>query len=150
MMIFGVMLEPHWWWLILGLALAIAEIVVPGVFLIWIGAAAALTGLVALLLPIPVAADFVFFAVAAIAMIYAGRRWLAAHPIETSDPLLNNRAGRLIGRNVVVVEEISGGEGRVKVDDGVWNASGPDAAAGTRVRIVGVEGERLKVEPAEV
>jgi membrane protein implicated in regulation of membrane protease activity len=45
MTLFGVTLEPHWWWLVLGLVLAIAEIIVPGVFLIWIGAAAIITGL---------------------------------------------------------------------------------------------------------
>ena len=32
-------LEPHWAWLSLGVLLAAAEIVAPGFFLIWIGAA---------------------------------------------------------------------------------------------------------------
>ena len=33
-------LEPHWFWLALGLILAIGEITIPGVFLIWLAAAA--------------------------------------------------------------------------------------------------------------
>ena len=38
-------LEPHWWWLIGGAVLGIAELLAPGIFLIWLAAAAAVTGL---------------------------------------------------------------------------------------------------------
>jgi inner membrane protein len=146
-MMFGLELADHWWWLILGLILSIAEIVVPGVFLIWLGAAALLTGVLTLAFALPGEAQFAIFAAAAIAAVYAGRRWLRANPIESSDPLLNDRAARLIGETVLVVEPIEGGQGRVKVRDGVWNAEGPDTARGARVRVVGVNGSRLVVEP---
>ena len=46
-----------------------------------------------------------------------------------------------------VVEPIEGGSGRVKVGDSVWSATGPDAETGTRMKIVGAEGNRLAVEP---
>jgi Membrane protein implicated in regulation of membrane protease activity len=147
MTLFGITLEPHWWWLVLGLVLGIAEIVVPGVFLIWIGAAAIVTGLLALLLPLPVAAEFVIFAITAIGAVYVGRRYLKANPIESDDPLLNDRAARLIGKQVVVVEAISGGDGKVKVGDTIWLATGPDAQIGARVKIIGADGSRLKIEP---
>lgn len=146
MELFGFTLEQHWWWLVLALVLGIAEIVVPGVFLIWIGAAAAITGLLSLLLPLPVAAEFVIFAVAAIGAVYLGRRYLKDNPIQSADPLLNDRAARLIGKQVTVVEAISGGEGRVKVGDGVWLATGRDASVGTLVTITGADGARLKVD----
>ncbi len=83
----------------------------------------------------------------AIASVYAGRRWYAAHPQETSDPLLNDRTARLIGRTVTIAAAIENGEGRVKVGDSVWNCRGPDCAAGTRVRIIGAQGTCLDVEP---
>lgn len=149
MTLFGVALEPHWWWLILGLVLAIAEIVVPGVFLIWIGAAAIVTGLLSLLLPLPAAAEFVIFAITSIGAVYLGRRYIKDHPIGSSDPLLNDRAARLVGRQVTVVEAISGGEGKVKVGDTVWLATGTDAAVGERVMIVGAEGSRLKIQAVD-
>jgi membrane protein implicated in regulation of membrane protease activity len=76
----------------------------------------------------------------------AGRRWYKANPVESADPLLNDRAARLIGETVLVVEPIIGGEGRVKVGDGVWTARGPDSAAGVRVRIASVKGAVLHVE----
>ena len=147
MTIFGIALEPYWWWLILSLVLGIAEILIPGVFLIWIGAAAFVTGVLALLLPLPQAAEFVIFAVTAIGSVVAGRRYLRNNPIQSTDPMLNDRAARLVGRQVLVFETIIGGEGKVKVGDSVWLASGPDAQVGTRVEVVGATGARLQVQP---
>lgn len=149
MTLLGMTLEPHWSWMILALILGIAEIIVPGVFLIWIGTAALVTGLLTWLLPLPVAAQFVIFAVGAVGAVYMGRRYLKENPIESSDPLLNDRIARLIGRQVTVVEPITGGEGKVKVGDTVWLAAGPDAPTGARMRIIGADGARLKVEASE-
>lgn len=140
-------LEPHWLWLLVAAALGIAELLFPGIFLIWIAAAAAGTGLLTLVFDVGAPFQFALFALLSIASVYAGRRWYAAHPVATSDPLLNNRAARLIGRTVTVVEPIEHGEGRVKVGDSVWNCRGPDCAAGTRVRITGAQGTCLDVEP---
>ena len=61
--------------------------------------------------------------------------------------MLNDRAARLIGETLVVVEAIEDGRGRVRVGDGAWPARGPDAAAGTRVRVTGADGACLHVEP---
>ncbi len=141
-------IEPHWMWLTAAAALGIAELLIPGVFLIWLAAAAAITGFAALLFGIPLAFQFALFALLAIAAVYTGRRWYAENPVESSDPLLNDRATRLIGQTVVVVGPIENGIGRVKVGDGVWNARGPDAAIGACVRVTGVDGTCLKVEPA--
>jgi membrane protein implicated in regulation of membrane protease activity len=143
-------IEPHWAWLIIATVLAIAELIVPGVFLIWLSAAAALTGIAALLFDLPVAFQFVVFALFSLASVYFGRRWYHAHPVESSDPLLNDRAARLIGETVVVVGAIENGRGRVAVGDTVWPARGADAAAGTKVRVVGADGTCLKVEPLAI
>lgn len=141
-------LEPHWWWLIAALLLGIAEMLIPGVFLIWLGAAAAVTGLLTLAFGLPVALQFLIFALAAFAAVYAGRRWFNANPIESADPLLNERASRLVGETVVVESAIENGRGRVRVGDGVWNCRGPDCETGSRVRVVGSDGTSLRVERA--
>jgi len=141
-------LEPHWFWLVLGGLLGIAEILVPGFFLIWLAVAAIVTGLVAFLTPISMTLQIAMFAVLAVAAVYAGRRWFAVNPIESSDPNLNDRGARLIGETVTVVEAIADGRGRVKVGDSVWNAKGSDAAEGAKVRVTGSEGATLLVEPA--
>jgi membrane protein implicated in regulation of membrane protease activity len=139
-------LEPHWVWLGAALVLGIAELIAPGVFLIWLAAAAALTGLAALLLDVPLAFQFALFALLALAAVYFGKRLYASHPVESSDPLLNDRAARLIGETVIVVGAIENGRGRVKVGDTVWTARGEDADEGSRVRVIGADGACLRVE----
>ena len=44
--------EPQWGWLAIGLVLAVAEMALPGVFLIWMAGAAIITGLVVWVVPI--------------------------------------------------------------------------------------------------
>ncbi|HEU0134608.1 MAG TPA: NfeD family protein [Allosphingosinicella sp.] len=134
-------------WLLAAIVLGIAELIVPGVFLIWLAAAAAITGLVALAFGIPLPFQFAVFALVSIAAVYLGRRWYLNNPHPSADPLLNDRAARLTGRTVLVVQAIVNGEGRVKVGDGVWSCRGPDCAEGARVRITGADGSCLKVEP---
>ncbi|KMS57287.1 MULTISPECIES: NfeD family protein [Sphingobium] len=140
------LLQDHWGWLVFAALLGIAEVMIPGVFLIWIAIAAAITGLVALALPIALPLQFLLFAALSIAAVYAGRRWYVDNPVASTDPLLNDRTARLIGQIVTVVEPIVGGEGRVRVGDSVWTATGADADAGARVRIVGADGTMLRVE----
>lgn len=137
---------PAWLWLAGGLLLAAAEIVSPGIFLVWIGGAALLAGLVTLALDLGAVAQVATFAACAVAAILAARTLATRYPTISDDPLLNDRGARMIGRMVIVVEPLSGGNGRVRVGDSVWNASGVDAAAGEQVRITGIEAGRLLVE----
>ncbi len=140
-------IDPHWWWLIGGVVLLIAEVIAPGFFLVFIGAAAIATGLATLLLPVGLAIQLALFAILAIAIVrIGGRRAYASRYDHSTDPLLNDRIGRLLGRVVVVVEPVDANGGRVRVGDGEWSARGGPAAAGERVRIVDVDGNCLKVE----
>ena len=140
-------LDPSWLWLIGGVVLLIAEVIAPGFFLMFIGAAAIATGLLALLLPVGVALQLALFAILALAIVrFGGRRAYASRYDYSSDPLLNNRIGQLIGRVVVVTEPVDANGGRVRVGDGDWSARGGPAAVGERVRIVDVDGNCLKVE----
>jgi membrane protein implicated in regulation of membrane protease activity len=140
-------LEPAWLWLIGGVLLLIAELIAPGFFLMFIGAAAIATGAAALLLPIGVALQLALFAVLAIVVSrVGGKRANAMRYDFTTHPMLNEPVGRLLGRVVVVVEAVDAHSGRVRVGDGEWSARGGPAAVGERVRIVDVEGNCLKVE----
>src|SRR3546814_11520795 len=56
--------------------------------------------------------------------VLIGKRWYRDYPVESSDPLLNDRAARLIGDIVVVTDAIENGAGRVRVGDGTWPAHG--------------------------
>lgn len=143
----GLGLSDYWWWLIVACVLAIAEMLIPGIFLIWLAIAAAITGAVAYIAPVGIPIQIIVFAVLSLIAVYAGKRWYNDNPVPSADPLLNNRAARMIGKTVVVTDAFINGEGRVKVGDSVWPAAGPDLASGAAARIVAVNGGVLQVEP---
>lgn len=141
-------LDAHYGWLALGLILAVAEIVIPGVFLIWLAGAALIVGLLTWVVPIGVPLQIVIFSALAIVAVFTGRRYLAANPVIPADPLMNDRGGRLVGEVVTVTSAIeSGSTGRVRCGDSEWLAKGPPAAIGARMRVSGHQGAILVVEP---
>ena len=141
-------LDPATWWLLAALLLGAAELLVPGVFLVFLAAAAAVTAVVAWLVPgIGTIGELICFTACSIAAVAAGRRWYREHPVASLDPLLNDRTARLVGQIVTVAEAIDAGQGRVRVGDSEWSARGPDAPVGAHVRIAGADGTTLLVEP---
>ncbi|MEM7780731.1 MAG: NfeD family protein [Pseudomonadota bacterium] len=139
-------IEDPYLWLGLGLILAAAEMLVPGMFLIWLGGAALITGLLAWALPISLPVQILIFVVLAFLMVFAGRRYIAKNPITEVDPKMNKRGDRMVGEQAVVVQAIAGGTGRVKHGDSEWLARGEDAEEGAKVRITGSDGAILLVE----
>lgn len=138
--------DPGWMWLIGGVVLLIAEVIAPGFFLVFIGAAAIATGLFTVLFGLGAVPQLALFALYALLAVLIGRRFYANRHADSTDPLLNDRAGRLVGKVVTVVQPIDDHGGRVRVGDSEWNARGGPAVAGERVRITGVEGNCLTVE----
>ena len=140
--------SPWFWW---GLALALfaAEALAPGAFMLWLGVAALGTAFIAALLPIPLAAQWMLFAVLSLVSVLAGSHLRRRHPArETDQPLLNRRGAQLVGQVHVLESAIVDGRGRIKIGDAFWTAHGPDLPAGTRVRVVAADGGALRVEPA--
>ncbi len=139
--------DAHWVWIGIGLILAALEMLVPGVYLIWLAVAAIVTGLLTMGVGIGLPAQVVVFVSLSLIAAYSAKRFLRDSPIESSDPLLNQRGTRLIGESALVTQAIDGGSGRVKYGDSEWIARGPDIAEGERVRITGSDGAILMVEP---
>ncbi len=134
----------HWW--VIAAVLAAIEIAAPGAFLLWLGIAAAAVGLVTILLPgIGWQFQLLCFAGTSIAAVLLGRRFYRRE-IKTDAPTLNRRGEQLIGRVMTLSEPIVDGLGRIRVGDGAWSVEGEDMKAGTRVRVVGIDGTRLRVE----
>lgn len=136
-----------WSWVVAGLVLLALELVAPGGVLVWLGAAALVTGGMALVVNVYWPLQFVVFGVLALAAIWL---WLRTRKQEepTDRPFLNRRAERIIGHEAVLDEPIRDGEGRVAIGDTTWRVTGPDLAAGSRIRVVDAEGPVLKVEAA--
>ncbi len=138
-----------WSWMVLGLVLLGAEILIPGFFLIWIGVAALITG--ALSLALWEAAfwgwqlQVLVFLGLAIASVFIGRALMKRGAVS-DEPLLNQRDAQLVGKTATLQEAIVDGRGRVKIGDTTWSVAGPDLDAGTQVRVTGSSQMRLTVE----
>ena len=143
-------IDPAVGWLVLALVLGGAELLAPGVFLIFLAIAAAATGAICWAMPdVPLIAQLGSFGVWSAVTVAIGRRWYRDFPTDTDDALLNDRAARLLGTVVTVAEPIVHGRGRVTLGDSVWLARGPESEAGARVRVTAVDGAVLVVEPAD-
>jgi len=140
-------IEAHWFWFAAGLILGGLEMVVPGVYLMWLAMAALATGVITLVAVPSLAVQATSFIFLSLIFAFSARRMLRDRPIVSSDPLLNNRGGRLIGQTALVTQALVSGSGRIKVGDSEWIARGPDMAVGERVRIIGSDGSELLVEP---
>jgi membrane protein implicated in regulation of membrane protease activity len=142
----------YWHWWIAAALLAILEMVMPGTMLIFFAAAAAVVGLVTLLIPsLPWQVQFIGFALLSVAGIFAWRKYRALHPgtLDGGDqPTLNKRAAQYIGRTVTLIEPIVNGTGKVKVDDTIWRVAGPDLPEGATVKVTKADGGFLTVEKA--
>lgn len=138
----------YWHWWILGVILLGAEMLIPGVFMLWMGIAAAATGVVVLVAPeLDWRYQFLLFAMLAVASVLAARIYLKRNPIETDRPELNRRGQQYVGRTFTLDEAVENGRGRLHVDDTMWRISGPDLAAGQQIEVVGVDGVLLRVAP---
>jgi membrane protein implicated in regulation of membrane protease activity len=138
-----------WNWLIFGFILMALELIAPGVFLFWLGLAALLVGLVSFALHPSWQAQLLMFAVFAAAAVPVWRRLARGNSAPSvSNPFLNRRADALVGRVFTLEKPIIDGSGTVRIDDTIWRVAGPDAPAGSRVRIVQADGANLTVAAA--
>jgi membrane protein implicated in regulation of membrane protease activity len=142
-----------WNWMVLGFVLLTLEILVPGVFLLWIGLAALIVGAVSLMIW---DAGFwvwevqvVVFLALALVCAFVGKRIMGSGDDASDQPLLNRRGAQLIGRTATLTEPITDGRGRIKIGDTMWRVSGPDLPAGAKVRVKAATDQDLElvVEP---
>jgi hypothetical protein len=136
-----------WNWLIIGVVLMAIETFAPGVFMLWLGLAALIIGLLSFGIAWSWQAQIMAFAALSIAMVPLWRYYSGRNAKPTDKPFLNKRAEGLIGRVFTLEKPIVDGVGTVKIDDTVWRVSGPDAPAGSRVKIVSADGASLRVGP---
>lgn len=137
-----------WSWIVAGAVLLAVELVVPGGVFVWLGISAIVVGLASLVQAIPWQWQWAMFALLSIATVAGWIGYVRRRPQATDSPFLNLRTRRFVGRTYALDEPIENGEGRLRIADTTWRVSGPDAAAGTRVRVVGADGSVLQVEPA--
>lgn len=137
----------HWTWWIFAIVLFVIELLAPGIFFLWVGLAAVVVGVIVLMAPdLAWQLDFAMFAVLGFVSALIGRRYWKPHAGESPDPTLNQRGAQYVGQIYTLQTAIENNHGRITIADGSWLVSGPDMPSGARVRVVGVEGAKLKVE----
>ncbi|MEO8558245.1 MAG: NfeD family protein [Rhodospirillales bacterium] len=136
-----------WYWFALTGVLLIFELFAPGVIFIFLAAGTLTSGIALWVAPgLGLELQFLVFAVVAAVAYYFGRpftRQLSHRKVDH----LNVRGESLIGMVTNLTEPIINGRGRLRVGDTTWAVAGPDMAAGFAVRVVGIHGAELKVEP---
>jgi len=136
-----------WHWFVLGLALIVLELFAPGAFFLWIGLAAGATGILLWVMPdLGWQSQLMWFAAFSIISIIAWMKIGKRSPSETDHPTLNQRGQQYVGRVFTLEDPIVNGDGKIAVDDSIWKITGEDCAAGTKVKVSGVNGVILKVE----
>jgi len=140
-----------WWmWMVLGFVLLIAEMAVPGIFLLFFGASALVVGLLELAgISGPAWLQWVLFSVIAIVSMLLFRKPLLAR--------IKQRTGedvdRLEQESAVAMENIAPeATGRVELRGAPWSARNVGATAitqGQRCRVEHVEGLTLRVRAVE-
>lgn len=138
----------YWYWMIAAAVFLVLEILTPGVFFMWIGIAAFITGIVDLAAPETTPAVLgMIFAVLAVISACVGRKLMKKE--QNVPSTLNNRAEQYVGQVFQVYEAVTDGRGKIKVGDTVWAVvADKDIPADTSVRVVSVKGTALTVEPA--
>lgn len=135
-------------WAVAGLLLCAAEMVVPGVFLLWIGLAACGAGALTALFALGWHGQLAAFVALALALVGFAAMRLQRRPQRD---VVNAPSAGLIGATCRALA-FEAGEGRVSLRDGTWQARVADASApaeGEVMRVVGLDGTTLLVARAE-
>jgi membrane protein implicated in regulation of membrane protease activity len=137
-----------WNWMILAAVLFVLELLSPGIFLMWFGVAAAVTGLIVFRYDVSWQWQLVWFCGLSLASVLLAAKYLRKHPLESERPLLNERAVQLIGQSFDLVDPIVNGRGSIHIGDSIWRVQGPELPKGARITVVGADGTLLKVVAA--
>jgi membrane protein implicated in regulation of membrane protease activity len=139
---------PWWAWVILAGLLGLAELHAPGGYLIWIALGAAMTSAVHAAFGTSLEgqlATFVIGAALSCGVGYFVYRHLPGR--RHGEPALNQRHLEMVGARGIVCEAFRNGQGKIRLGDTVWLATGPDLADGAPVTVTAVHGVRLVVQP---
>jgi len=140
----------HWHWFILMIVIIGIEMVSMSMYLIGPAAAAGIVGLVKWAFPeLSLFGGLMLFSLLTVVFTYLSRYLLKNTKEGESDLGLEANGSEYVGRTFMLESDVVNGTGRVKVGDGAWNARGPDAAAGAKIKITGVQGNALLFELAD-
>lgn len=139
------------YWLIISLALMLLELIIPGIFLFWLGIGTAVAAAALWIFPtLGATLQLIILAVSIIVSVYIGIQFQKKRKNDPADKL-NSGLAEYINRQVTVDKDFINGAGRISVDDTTYNAiSSQNPPKGSVVTIVGVQGGRFVVQPVSL
>lgn len=140
-----------WYWWALAAVLLVFEMMMPGIVFMFLAIGAAVAGaLVLISAAASLELQLFVFAIVSVASAVVLRPFLRGLQARKGDANanLNARGSALVGQTFLLDQPILGGRGRAQLGDGSWSITGPDMAAGAKVRVAAVNGTELRVEPA--
>ena len=141
-----------WSWFIIGLLLMLAELILPGVFLIWFGISALVIGTLTLISFTDVSwwpwqAQIVTFAVLSLVLALVGRKLFPSDTKNDAAARINDPLSRHVGSEATLEQAIENGTGRIKLGDTIWRARcASDLPKGAKVKVIGHSEGVLQVE----
>jgi membrane protein implicated in regulation of membrane protease activity len=131
-------------WVAAGLCLLTMEMLLPGVFMMWLGLAACGTGLLTLAFGFGFSGQVVSFGVLAAITLTIGLR------VRRPATIMHTERAGLVGRPATALV-FHGRDGRVRLGDTDWPARVPPEISppdpGARLRVAQVDGTTLIVRP---
>lgn len=140
----------HWHWLGLGFVLLAIEVLGSVGFLLWTGIAALEVGLLLLVWPFGWQAQLLLFALQSLLTTWAWWRWQHRRDRSDQDAAapINERMQGYLGRELVLLDDVTQGMSRVHLDDTAWTVRcSQPLLADSKVRVTGHDSHILLVEP---
>lgn len=136
-----------WFWWVLAIGFLVLEMLVTGFFFLWLALSAFFVGIVFFLISaISYESQFLLFSILAVVSVLFWRKFAKRHADKPSDqPLLNQRSAQYLDKVYTLVEPIENGQGKIMVEGTLWIVRGEDAKAGSKVRVISVEGTIFNV-----
>ncbi len=141
----------HWHWLAFGLCLLAIELLGTAGYFLWLGLSALIVSMIVVFLPVSWQLQWVAFASISLVTTWLWwRRQLKNDQQDDAHRQLNQKEKQLIGKTSLVDQDVDGGQFRLNLGDTTWTAECDEALkAGTRVKVIAVDGIVVKVKPVE-
>ena len=138
----------YWHWFILGALLMAVEVFIPGAFFLWPGIAAIIVGALSLAMPgMTWALAVTVWAILSVVAVTGWVFYRKKHPAKTRPNTLNQRGSELVGQEYTLSAPIVNGKGEIHAGDTMWRVvADSDLPAGTKIRVMGLDGTSLRVE----
>jgi membrane protein implicated in regulation of membrane protease activity len=146
-------MNPEWWhWVVGGIMLILAELVIPSFFIVWFGLGALLVGLLTLAFDLSLTAQLATWTLASLVMVWL---WFRVFKQSFKKTRVGTADGEVIGEIGLLVRAVAPFQrGKVRFQRPVLGAdewvclADVAIAAGERVKVITVEGSFLKVVKA--